>query len=177
MGVAQLLSGNQAAAAFANQLSPVAAAVASLGAAGLASSAAQTTLFSLDAAVDAAKGCAACALNLRWPRNEAFRVCTAAPLVLRAGRLALAALLAAVEQCQQHGEQIPADTAADLWNFASHQISAITCIVGQLASPIHQPALAAAVAATAAPPELLLPWLVTASQAFLAAYRVVRPGE
>lgn len=175
--LAQLLSGGGGVvAALGAQLSSAVAAVNRLGASGLSTSASQAALSNADAAVLSAKGCIACALQLGWQGSDARRVCSTVPLVLQIGRQSLAAQLAAVEQCRQRGEQPSAAALAGLWNSMGFQLSAVSHAVGQLAF-LRQPDLAASVAATAAPPRWLLPWLQTACEALLAACCRADPGN
>ena len=168
--------GGGVAAALGAQLSSAAAAVNRLGASGLSTSASQAALSNTDAGVLSAKGCIACALQLGWQASDARRVCSTVALVLQIGRQSLAAQLADVEQCRQRGEQPSAAALAGLWNIMGFQLSLVSHAVGQLGF-LRQPDLAAWVAATAAPPRLLLPCLQIACEALLVACRGSDPGN
>lgn len=174
--LAELLS-NHVSPNLADRLPAVVAAGTADGFAGLCSDRAQAALAAMDAAAVAAAGMASCASSLAWPHTDAFRVCTAAGLVLTAGRLSLAAQLAAASHCCQRGGQPSHDSLGMMWNSVFIQLRALHFTIGRLASPLQHKPLAAAVAATVAPHHLLLPYLTTASEVLLMAYHGHDPGQ
>ena len=120
-----------------------------------------TGTMQVSAACLALISCLTLAGPLGLQSSDAFRVGTAARLILNSGQAVLEILLGAHGSLQQQGD------AHLLYLIGMCASVQLPVVAGFIASMEQWPEAAAALAATAAKPQVLLPWLATLTDAVL----------